>query len=188
MQDPETGEEISIDDRYSAVVGSARLSWLGLEGLNDRSPASLSGGQKQRLAIAAALSMHPKVLVLDEPTYALDPIGRIELFSLLADLRKRHDMTVVVVERDAEDAAACADRIVLMDHGEIAGVGTPEEMLANPDTLNAIGVTPLQLSELRRSLQVRVGGRELRGITIDEVSREIAEMLAARNADGTVSR
>ena len=188
-------EEVAFGPENLAVDReeiSSRVEWalriVGLEGLNDRHPASLSGGQKQRLAIAATLSMHPKVLVLDEPTYALDPIGRIELFSLLADLRKKHDMTVVVVERDAEEAAACADRIVLMDDGEIVGVGTPGEVLADPNTLNAIGVAPLQLSELRESLRVRVGNHELRGITIDEVSRDIAEMLAARSADRTVRR
>lgn len=188
-------EEVAFGPENLAVNReeiSSRVEWalrtVGLEGLNNRQPSSLSGGQKQRLAIAAALSMRPRMLVLDEPTYALDPIGRIELFSLLADLRKNHGMTVIVVERDAEEAAICADRIVLMDDGEIAGVGTPEKMLANPDTLNAVGVAPLQLSELRKSLRLRTRDDEFLGFTVDEASREIAKMLTKKSADRMVSR
>ena len=109
-------EEVAFGPENLAVAREEiadRVEWaldiVGLEGYNERSPASLSGGQKQRLAIAAALSMRPQMLVLDEPTYALDPVGRGELYSLLSELKKKHNMTLLVVERDAEEAAAFAD-------------------------------------------------------------------------------
>ncbi len=172
-------ENLAVDREEIAARVEWALETVGLKGLNDRPPASLSGGQKQRLAIAAALSMHPEMLVLDEPTYALDPIGRLELYSLLTDLKKKHNMTVLVVERDAEEAASFADRVVLMNEGRIAKIGTPREVLACPNALRSIGVPPLQLSEFNEALYTKTGSTKLDGITLEELFGEISLGLSA---------
>ncbi len=172
-------ENLAIDREEIAARVEWALETVGLKGLNDRPPASLSGGQKQRLAIAAALSMHPEMLVLDEPTYALDPIGRLELYSLLTALKKKHNMTVLVVERDAEEAASFADRVVLMNEGRIAKTGAPREVLAYPNALRSIGVPPLQLSEFSEALHAKTGSTKSNGITLEELFGELSLGLSA---------
>lgn len=167
---------------------ASRVEWalelVGLKGYNSRSPSSLSGGEMQRLAIAAALSMRPRMIVLDEPANALDPVGRRELYALLVDLNARHGMTVVIAERDAEEAASFADRIVLMSEGRIVRIGTPKEVLAEPDAMRSIGVPPPQLSEFGEALFARIGAPKMEGITLDEVTMEVSSLLGARRESG----
>ncbi len=100
------------------------LMLVGLRGLERRSPRALSGGQKQRLAIAAALALEPPVLVLDEPTAQLDPQGAEEVFAALRDLHQR-GMTLVVASHAAEALAESAERIALLDGGELVALDTP---------------------------------------------------------------
>jgi energy-coupling factor transporter ATP-binding protein EcfA2 len=91
---------------------AATLALLGIEGLAERSPLALSGGQMQRVAIASVLAMRPKVLVLDEPTSQLDPIGSREVFTAVRALMSEGDMTVVMVEHRNGMVALFADRVV----------------------------------------------------------------------------
>lgn len=135
------------------------LDIVGLSGFEDRSPLALSGGQQQRLAIASALAMYPRVLVLDEPTSNLDPIGKEEVFSVAARLNKDRGMTIVIVEHEIEVIAAYADRILVMAEGEIAMVGTPHEIFAQVEVLEAIGVRSPQVTQLAYQLEKR--GRPL---------------------------
>jgi energy-coupling factor transporter ATP-binding protein EcfA2 len=88
----------------------------------------LSGGQKQRLAIAGGLILEPEILILDEPTSELDPIGKDEVFEVLAKLRAERSVTVVMVEHAAEQLAEMADRLIVMDQGQIVAQGPPGEL------------------------------------------------------------
>jgi len=101
-----------------------RVAWaldaVGLSAYADRAPATLSGGQQQRLAIAAALAMAEKILVLDEPTSQLDPDGAREVLSLIRGLRDRKQLTVVMATNSAGEAAAFADRIVVLKEGSVS--------------------------------------------------------------------
>ncbi len=121
-----------------------RIQWANkivrLDGMEDRSPQQLSGGQKQRLAIAANLVMQPEVIVLDEPTSQLDPVGTTEVFSVLKDLNEKHNMTVVMAEHKSEAAAEFADRIVVLNNGEIVADGEPHEVFGNVDMLKKVYV------------------------------------------------
>ena len=129
-----------------------RIDWalkvVRMEEFRDRSPFKLSGGQKQRVAIAAALSMLPEILVLDEPVSGLDPLGKMEVFSVVSNLRKEHKMTVVLVEHGVEEIARFSDRVVVMDSGRILLEGTPSEVFKQVDRLRKIGVRAPQVSEL----------------------------------------
>ncbi len=116
------------------------LALVGLAGFEERSPLGLSGGQQQRLAIAAVLAMSPQILIMDEPTSNLDPIGKQEVFDMAATLNKQRGMTVIVIEHEVEVMARYADRVVVLDHGRIVMNGPPGEIFARVDELAALGL------------------------------------------------
>lgn len=183
-------EEVAFGPENLAVPRNEireRVEWalelVGMKGYNDRSPFSLSGGEKQRVAIAAALSMRPEMLVLDEPAYALDPVGRTELYRVLRDLKERQGMTVLLAERDAEEAALFSDRIVLTKGGRIVDTGPPREMLRNPERLRSIGIVPTQLSEVASLLNSRLERSDLDFQTVEDAERSILKILARRSGE-----
>jgi len=108
------------------------LHLVRLEGLGHRYPSELSGGQRQRVALARALAIEPKVLLLDEPFGALDAQVRKELRQWLRELHDRLHMTSVFVTHDQEEALELADRIVVMNEGNIEQIGTPDEVYHHP--------------------------------------------------------
>jgi len=108
------------------------LELVQLVGLADRYPAQLSGGQRQRMALARALAVEPKVLLLDEPFGALDARVRAELRAWLRRLHDEMHVTSVFVTHDQEEAMELADRIVLMNHGRIEQVGDPRHLYERP--------------------------------------------------------
>jgi sulfate transport system ATP-binding protein len=124
------------------------LEIVGLTGWADRYPAQLSGGQRQRMALARALAVQPKVLLLDEPFGALDANVRQELREWLRRLHDEVHVTTVLVTHDQEEAMAIADRIVVLDHGRVQQVGPPRELYeqpANPFVMKFLGpVSTLQ--------------------------------------------
>lgn len=117
----------------------ARINWAlertGIENLAQRSPYALSGGQQQRVALASILVMQPEILVLDEPTSQLDPIGTREVFQVIKDL-SQEGITIVMAEHKMEWIAEFADRVVLLDHGRILRDGSPAEVLSDLELLN----------------------------------------------------
>ncbi len=125
-------------DRPSRAAICARaeelLRLVQLEGLGKRYPGQLSGGQRQRVALARALAIEPKLLLLDEPFGALDAKVRKDLRRWLRDLHKQMGLTSIFVTHDQEEALELADRVVVMDHGVIEQVGTPEEVYMHPAT------------------------------------------------------
>lgn len=116
------------------------LRFVGLADMRRREPASLSGGQKQRLAIASVLALEPLVLVMDEPTTDLDPVGREEVLSV-SDLLRQERRTLVVVDQDP-DTAVDADQVWLMREGEMVAQGPPRRVLTELALLESCGVQP----------------------------------------------
>jgi sulfate transport system ATP-binding protein len=108
------------------------LGIVGLAGYQERYPSQLSGGQRQRMALARALAIEPKVLLLDEPFGALDAKVRAELRAWLRRLHEEVDVTTVLVSHDQEEAMELADRIVVLNDGRIQQVGAPREVYDNP--------------------------------------------------------
>jgi sulfate transport system ATP-binding protein len=118
------------------------LKLVQLEGLAERYPSQLSGGQRQRVALARALAVEPSVLLLDEPFGALDARVRQELRTWLRHLHDDLHITSVFVTHDQEEALEVADRVVVMNHGKIEQIGTPDEVYehpANPFVMNFLG-------------------------------------------------
>jgi iron(III) transport system ATP-binding protein len=136
------------------------LETVGLEGFGRKYPSQMSGGQQQRIALARALALSPSLLLLDEPLSALDAKVRGRLRVEITQLQKRLGVTTVMVTHDQEEALTMADRVVVMDKGVIAQVGTPRVVYQNPKTpfvANFIGSTNLLGCEVISSTQVRFG-------------------------------
>jgi phospholipid/cholesterol/gamma-HCH transport system ATP-binding protein len=106
-----------------------KLELLGIGGTIDKLPAELSGGMQKRAALARAIAMDPEILFCDEPTSGLDPITSKRLDALIAGLREKLDMTVVVVSHDVASIGRLADRIVFLDEGSIVFDGSFDEAL-----------------------------------------------------------
>ena len=188
FQEPESqlfsmnvGEEVSFGPENLGVPPDEirkRVDWalsvVRMEQFRERSPFRLSGGQKQRVAIAAALSMMPSILVLDEPTSGLDPIGKMEVFSVVHDLKKMRNMTVVMVEHESEEIARFSDRVVVMDQGRIVLEGAPRDVFSRAQTLLDIGLNVPQVSELSEKMNQKFGpSRPYSFLTLQEAEESI---------------
>jgi energy-coupling factor transport system ATP-binding protein len=138
------------------------LAFLGLDGLKSRDPAILSGGQKQLLALGAVLALHPKLLVLDEPTTDLDPVRVEELLATLDRLCRDQGLTLILLGEDLR-LARHASRIVLLHQGEVVADGPPEAVLRQVETFRRLGLRPPGLPALFHDL----GQPEL-PLTLDE--------------------
>lgn len=136
-----------MEDRIDEI-----LRFAGLLDLADRSPFALSGGQQQRLAIASVLVMRPKVVVLDEPTSQLDPIGSKEVFAVLHDLAATDESTVFLAEQKLEWVATFADRVIVLHEGRLVADGPPGDILASPD-LERYGLMPTRYTQVARAAQ-----------------------------------
>jgi len=161
-------ENIGIPrDEMQARVEQA-LSLTGIRDLADRSPYSLSGGQQQRVALTSILVMEPKVLVLDEPTSQMDPIGTREVFGVIREMAQR-GLTVILVEHKMEWVAEFADRVVALKDGQILLEGTPSEVLTSPVLeQNGFGISRYT-STARKAAEQGLWAKELRlPVTLDE--------------------
>ena len=118
------------------------LAAVGLAGYEERAPGTLSGGEKQRLVIAAALAMEGKILVMDEPTSGLDPGGTADFFSVLGDIREKHQLTVIMTTHDSEKASEFADRVCVLKDGAVAACDTPRAIFSNAALLRENGIRP----------------------------------------------
>lgn len=121
--------ETGIKKRVNELLDLVQLRWL-----SDRYPSQLSGGQRQRIALARALAIEPRILLLDEPFGALDAKVRKELRQWLRDLHEEIHVTSIFVTHDQEEALEVANRVVVMDKGKIEQIGTPEEVYDRPQT------------------------------------------------------
>ena len=130
------------------------LEKTGISHLRERGTHELSGGQKQRLSIASILAMRPKILVLDEPTSFLDPLGAIRIFKVLEALNRDHGMTIILIEHRVDLASQYVDRVILVSDGRILRTGAPEEVFTLEETrLTGVGIP--KILELSKRLNQR---------------------------------
>lgn len=138
-----------------------------------QSPFELSGGQKRRVAIAGILAMHPRVLVLDEPTAGLDPKGRDEILDQIQHLHRETGMTVILVSHSMEDIANYVDRIIVMNRGEKMLDGTPKEVFSHYKELEKVGLAAPQVTYVMHDLKERGFPVSTDATTILEAADEI---------------
>jgi energy-coupling factor transport system ATP-binding protein len=189
-QDPE-GQLINPDVLMEVAFGpenlglpreeiTARAKWaleaVGLQGFESRSPMELSGGQKQRLALAAGLSMRSGLLVLDEPTSQLDPIGTTEVLEVLADLKRRYNITTILTTHASEEVPGFVDRVIVLSKGEIVAQGTPGEVFVKPTLLDEVGVQIPQVVMLWDKL----ASTQPIFLTLDDAKKQISALIEAK--------
>lgn len=148
-------ESLGLDPREIRERVDWALAVVRMSQHQHRSPFQLSGGEKQRVAIAAVLTMTPRVLVLDEPTSGLDPIGKAEVFRVVRELKQRDGMTIVMVEQESEKIAEFSDRVVVLCDGRVALVDTPDRVFAQVELMHEIGLAVPQVSELAHLFNTR---------------------------------
>jgi phospholipid/cholesterol/gamma-HCH transport system ATP-binding protein len=122
-----TEHRLKKPDEIRRIVAE-KLELVGLKGLEDRSPSELSGGMKKRVAIARALVIEPQLILFDEPTSELDPLMAVNIGSEILNLKKRTNVTSIVVSHDRDLAFGIADRIAIINEGTILFIGTPDEV------------------------------------------------------------
>lgn len=157
------------------------LEALHLVGLKEKyyesSPFELSGGQKRRVAIAGVLAMKPQVLVLDEPTAGLDPKGRDDILDQIAFLHKESDMTVILVSHSMEDIARYADRIIVMNDGEVMYNDEPRNVFAHYKELEQVGLAAPQVTYILHDLKENGFDVDTEITTVEEAAGEIMRVL-----------
>ncbi len=163
--------DAEIDQRVHEAARFAGIS----EKLLPLSPFELSGGQKRRVAIAGVIAMRPRVLILDEPTAGLDPLGREEILRSIRLYRDEIDAAVVIVSHSMEDIATFADDLIVMNKGKIMLSGTPDEVFSHSDELLAAGLDLPQVTHIANALKRR--GLSLPG-SIYTVSQAASAILA----------
>ncbi len=152
------------------------LEAVGMTDYARSAPHMLSGGQKQRIAIAGVLAIRPEVLVLDEATAMLDPIGRKAVLDIANKMNKENGITVVMITQYMEEAVI-ADRVVVMNEGRIAMQGTPREIFRRGDELRKIRLDVPVMVELREKLtgEGLIPGTD--ALTVEEMAEEICPLL-----------
>lgn len=164
--------KIEIEDRIRFA-----LDELGIADLRKRNIASLSGGQKQKVAIASIIALKPKILLLDEPTGELDPQSSRQVFTLLKKLSKKHGMTVLVVEQKIMLLCDFADNLAVINHGKLLMHDKVENVLANSEVLEKIGVNCPRVVTLSNKL-IHEGYRNINLCkNVDEAERMVHSLM-----------
>ena len=154
------------------------LKQVGIsDDLLDVAPFALSGGQKRRVAIAGVLAMQPEVLILDEPTAGLDPAGRTEILELLQKLHRERNIAIILVSHSMDDVARYAERILVMNQGELVLDGAPEKVFRYRKELREIGLDVPQSTNILYELRDRGMDLDVNGITPEQAAQNIADYL-----------
>lgn len=162
------------------VKKSMEMVGLDYNEYKDISPFDLSGGQKRRVAIAGVIAMEPKVLILDEPTAGLDPKGRDDILEQIKILHEKYKMTIILVSHSMEDVGKMAERIIVMNNGNIELEGKPSKVFKEIDTLERIGLAVPQVTYLMRELNRRGFNVSEEVYTIEQGKAELLKILSSR--------
>ena len=145
------------------------------------SPFDLSGGQKRRVAIAGVIAMEPEVLILDEPTAGLDPVGRAEILANIESYRKAKNATILMVSHSMEDVARLTDRILVLNGSRLAMDGTPQEVFSRAEELVDMGLAIPQVTQV--FLQLRQMGLDVPNVYTIEQAVQVLEAIRGGGAD-----
>lgn len=170
--------EDEIDKRVKSAMEKVGLNY---ETYKDVSPFEISGGQQRRVAVAGILSMNPKVLVLDELTAGLDPIGREEIFRELMKIYEADDeLTIVLVSHSMEDVAEYVDRVIVMNEGKVYSDKSTFETFTSVD-LDTIGLDVPQITKFMRAYKKKNPDIDEKIYTVDAAIEELYKHLGGEN-------
>lgn len=164
-------DEKEIDRRVREAAGFVGLSEQQLS----VSPFDLSGGQKRRVAIAGVIAMEPEVLILDEPTAGLDPVGRADILGNIQSYRKAKNATIMMVSHSMEDVARLTDRLLVLNGSKLAMQGSPVEVFAHAEQLKQMGLSIPQVTQI--FLYLRDLGLKVDNVyTIDQAVKVLKQL------------
>lgn len=165
---------LGLDKLEAELRAYEALKTVGIgEDLLDASPFELSGGQKRRVAIAGVLAMKPEVLILDEPTAGLDPRGRDDILEQIAKLHEDSDITIILVTHSMEDVAIYADRLFVMNHGELVMNQTTKEVFSRYQELEKMQLAAPQVTYVMNALKEKGISVPTDVTTVEEAKYEI---------------
>ena len=168
---------LSEDEIRQRVYTAAEIVGLSKE-LLDKSPFDLSGGQKRRCAIAGVIAMLPEVLILDEPTAGLDPVGRAGVLEMIDNYRRQTGATVIIVTHSMDIVAQIADRILVMNKGELAFNGSVSEIFTHSDELVSMGLDVPVATKIMLALRKKGLGISSDIYTLEDAAKELCSFLA----------
>ncbi len=169
-------EGLSNEDARIRAKEALKLVGIGEE-MYEKSPFEMSGGQKRRVAIAGTLAMNPEILVLDEPTAGLDPEGRDKILQCISDLRENRGIGVVLVSHSMEDVANYADRIIVMNCGEVMYDDVPHRVFAHYRKLEKVGLAAPQITYVMHELKKAGYNVDENIINLEEAKENILKCL-----------
>ena len=172
-------ENLGVEPQEIRSRVDEALRTVGMYEYRLHAPHLLSGGQKQRVAIAGALAMQPRVLVLDEPTAMLDPLGRREVISTVERLCRERGMTVVLITHHMSECVN-ADRLIALSDGMVTADGTPREVFSQVELLKREGLTVPATVRLLYALREAGFDVPLDALSVDECADAVAALLLAR--------
>ena len=177
-------ENIGVPREEMKIRAIEAMKLTGISDLADRSPYSLSGGQQQRVALTSILVMEPKVLVLDEPTSQMDPIGAREVFGVIRTMAEK-GVTVVLVEHKVEWIAKFADRVIALHDGQILLEGKPQEVLTSDRLIDKGFGTSRYTTAARKAKELGLWKKEQLPVTLEEAVEGFASLnLSGKKAMG----
>lgn len=174
-------ENLGVEHEQMCRRVDEALDAVNMTAYKSHATHRLSGGQKQRVAIAGIMAMHPRVLVLDEPTAMLDPQGRQEVVSIVEKLSREQNITVVLITHHM-DEAVCADRVIAMDDGKIIADGTPKEVFTQIELLKRVGLTVPQTTLLLDALNQDGCALPLDALSVDECADALYQKIMQAKA------
>lgn len=172
-------KEVDRRVREAAAFVGLRDDQLG------KSPFELSGGQKRRVAIAGVIAMEPKVLILDEPTAGLDPVGVESILGNIRDYHRAHNATVILVSHSMEEVARTVDRLVVVNDGKIPFQGTPRQVFQHGDELEHMGLGVPQLTRVFHRLRAMGADVDPSVYTLEQAKAALLAKLG-KNGKGAV--
>ena len=174
-------DEKEVDRRVREAAAFVGLRDDQLE----KSPFELSGGQKRRVAIAGVIAMEPKVLILDEPTAGLDPVGVESILGNIRDYHRAHNATVILVSHSMEEVARTVDRLVVVNDGKIPFQGTPRQVFQHGDELEHMGLGVPQLTRVFHRLRAMGADVDPSVYTLEQAKAALLAKLG-KNGKGAV--
>lgn len=169
------------DDEISARTLSAAAT-VGLHrNLLQKSPFDLSGGEKRRTAIAGIMAMKPEIIIFDEPTAGLDPIGRETVLKAICDYRKSNNATVIIVSHSMEDVASICDKVLVLNDGQVFMYDTVDNVFSNYESLKNIGLTVPEITKVMLSLKASGVDIDTKVYTVDKAVEVISAYLSGGN-------
>ncbi len=169
---------LSKDEQAARAKQAIELVGLDYAEFAQRSPFELSGGQKRRVAIAGVIAMHPKILVLDEPTAGLDPKGKREIMKLILNI-KQLCPTIIMISHNMDEIAEYCNKIAVMKNGAVAGVYTPRELFGSRETIGSCGVALPLVTELAAKLCAAGLPVDPATLTEDDLIKQLTEAARA---------